>query len=194
MDEILMNPASLVMSWTSIVTMGPTGLLIYESTTSISKTSPSLLAIMVRAFSFRNCSCKSGNCTFIVCVRSASAPCAFASKSGENRENERLSPLQSTVVSFLVAMAPSSFSKRIKKLALVKRVVEEKDMGRCNFRHSWRALNDALPPRVRPITILRAFLATLPYISNTISVGNSRGAAQNTIRGKVVASLESQPW
>jgi len=36
-------------------------------------------------------------------------------KSGENLEKERLSPLQSTVVNFLVAMAPSSFSKEIKK-------------------------------------------------------------------------------
>jgi hypothetical protein len=74
------------------MTMGPVGLLIYESATSISRTSPSLLAIMVRAFAFRNCSCKYGNCTFIMCVRSASTR-ALASKSGENREKERLSSL-----------------------------------------------------------------------------------------------------
>ncbi|CAK9201322.1 unnamed protein product [Sphagnum troendelagicum] len=115
MDGILMNPASLEISWTSIVTMGPAGLLMYESTTLMSRTSPSLLAMMVRAFAFQNCSCKSGNCTFIICVKSASAPCAFAPKPGKNLEKERLSPLHSTVVSFLVEMAPSSFSKRIRK-------------------------------------------------------------------------------
>ncbi len=115
MDAILMNPASLEISWTSIVTMGPAGLLMYESTTSMSRTSPSLLTMMVSDLAFRNCSCKSKNCTFIVCVRSASTPCAFASKSGENLEKERLSSLHSIVVSFLVEMAPSSLSKRIRK-------------------------------------------------------------------------------
>jgi len=48
-------------------------------------------------------------------MKSASAPCAFASKFGENLEKEKLSPLHFTVVSFLVQMAPSSFSKRIRK-------------------------------------------------------------------------------
>jgi hypothetical protein len=52
MDGILMNPASLEISWTSIVTMGPAGLLMYESAASMSRTSPSLLAMMVRAFAF----------------------------------------------------------------------------------------------------------------------------------------------
>jgi hypothetical protein len=59
----------------------------------MSSTSPSLLAIMVRALAFLNCSCKFENCTLIVCVRSASAPWALASKSGENLEKERVSPL-----------------------------------------------------------------------------------------------------
>ncbi len=135
MDGILMNPASLEMSRTSSVTMGPAGLLMYESSSSMSNTSPSLLAIMVRALTFLNCSCKSGNCTLIMCVRSASAPWALASKSGENLEKERLSPLQSTMVNFLVAIAPSSLSKRIRKYPLVKRVVEAKEVGKCSFRH-----------------------------------------------------------
>ncbi len=91
MDGILMNPANLEMSRTSSVTMGPTGLLMYESFASMSNTSPSLLAIMVRALAFLNCSCKSGNCSLIVCVRSASAPWALASKSRENLEKERVS-------------------------------------------------------------------------------------------------------
>ncbi len=130
MDGILMNLASLEKSQTSTVTMGPTGLFMYESSASMSSTSPNLLAIMVRAFAFLNCSCKSVNCTLIVCVRSASAPWALASKSGENLEKERLSSLQSTVVSFLVAIAPSSLSKRIRKYPLVKSVVEVKEVGR----------------------------------------------------------------
>ncbi len=115
MEGILMNPASLEISLTSIVTMGPVGLFMYESIASMSKTSPSLLAIMVRAFAFRNCSCKSRNCSFIVCVRSASAPYVLASKFGKYLEKKRLSPLHSTVVSFLIDMVPSSFSKRIRK-------------------------------------------------------------------------------
>ncbi len=136
MDEILMNPASLEMSWTSTMTMGPTGLFMYESSASMSSTSPSLLAIMVRAFAFLNCSCKPGNYTLIVCIRSASAPYALALKSGENLEKERLSPLQSIVVSFLVAIAPSSLSKRIRKYTLVKSVVEAEEVGRWSFKHS----------------------------------------------------------
>jgi hypothetical protein len=130
MDGILMNPASLEMSRTSNVTMGPVGLLMYEFSASMSNTSPSLLAIMVRALTFLNCSCKSRNYTLIVCIRSASAPWALASKSGENLEKERVSPLQSTMVSFLVAFAPSSQSKRIRNYLLVKRVVEAKEVGR----------------------------------------------------------------
>jgi hypothetical protein len=87
----------------------------YDSAASISKTVPKALAMMVSALTFLNSSWMSGNCTFIVCVRNASAPCALESKSGENLEKERLSPLQSTVVNFLVAIAPSSFSKEIRK-------------------------------------------------------------------------------
>jgi hypothetical protein len=49
--------------------------------------------------------------------------------------------------------------------------VEAKEVGRWSLRHSWRALNEALPPNVRPITVLRAFFAATPYISITISVG-----------------------
>jgi hypothetical protein len=50
-----------------------------------------------------------------MCVRSAYAPCALASKFGVYLEKERLSLLHSTIISFLVDMAPFSFSKRIKK-------------------------------------------------------------------------------
>ncbi|CAM6013461.1 unnamed protein product [Sphagnum balticum] len=86
-----------------------------ESAAWMSSTSPSSFAMMVSAFAFRNCSCRSGNWIFIVCSRSASAPYALASKLGVYLEKERLSPLHSTVVSFLVDMAPSSFSKKIRK-------------------------------------------------------------------------------
>ncbi len=64
-DGIRIYPGSLEISFSSIVIMGPASLLIYESAASISNTSSSLLAIMVRALVFRNCSCKSGNCTLI---------------------------------------------------------------------------------------------------------------------------------
>lgn len=92
-DGIMMKPASLEMFCTSIVTMGLVGLLIYDSTASISRTVPNLLAMIVSALAFLNCSWRSGNCTFIVCMRRASAPCTLESKSGENLEKERLSPL-----------------------------------------------------------------------------------------------------
>ncbi len=64
-DGILMYPGSLEMPLSSIVIIGPTGLLIYESAASISRTSPSLLAIRVRTLVFLNSSCTSGNCTLI---------------------------------------------------------------------------------------------------------------------------------
>ncbi len=46
--------ASLLMSWISIVIIGPAGLFMYKSVGFISKTSPILLAMIVRAFSFLN--------------------------------------------------------------------------------------------------------------------------------------------
>ncbi len=72
-----------------------------------------------------------------------------------------------------MAIAPSSLSKRIKKYPLVKSVVETKEEGKWSFKHSWRALNEALPPKVRPMTVLRAFLAAAPCISKTNSEGKS---------------------
>ncbi len=50
-----MYSASLLMSWVSTVIMGPMGLFMYESSSSISRTSPILLAMIVRAFVFMNC-------------------------------------------------------------------------------------------------------------------------------------------
>ncbi len=60
-------------------------------------------------------------------------------------------------------------------------------MGRWSFRHSWKPLNVALLPRVRPITVLRAFLATLPCISNTMSMGNSASSSK-------LLSTSDGPW
>jgi hypothetical protein len=54
MEGIPMYPASLLMSWVSTVIMGLTGLFMYESSGSISRTSPILLAMIVRAFVFLN--------------------------------------------------------------------------------------------------------------------------------------------
>jgi hypothetical protein len=54
MEGIPMIPANLMMSLTSTVTIGHAGLLMYESGDSISKTSPMLLAIMVRALTEQN--------------------------------------------------------------------------------------------------------------------------------------------
>ncbi len=67
-DGILMYPGSLEMSLSSMVIMVPAGLLMYESTASISRTSLILLAMIVRALVFLNCSCRSGNWTLIARV------------------------------------------------------------------------------------------------------------------------------
>ncbi|CAK9262372.1 unnamed protein product [Sphagnum jensenii] len=166
------------MSLISMVTMGPAGLFTYESAASMSKTSLSLLAIMVGALAFLNCSWRSGNWTLIVCVRSASAPYALASKPGVYLEKDKLRPLHSTEVSFLVAIAPSSFSKKIRKYPLVSKVPEMKDTERWSFRHSCRVLNVALPPNVRPTTVRRAFLAALPCILSTNSSVNSASSSK----------------
>jgi hypothetical protein len=111
-------------------------------------------------------------------VRSAFAPCALASKFGVYLEKERLSPFHSTEVNFLVEMAPSSFSKNIKKYPLVRSDTKMKVAWRWSFRLSCRALNVALPPIVHPMTVLRAFLVVLPCISITISFGNSASSSR----------------
>jgi len=91
------------------------------------------------------------------------------------------------MVRFLAAIAPSSFLKRIKKYPLVRSVVETKEEGKWSFKHSWRALNEALPPKVCPMTVLRAFLVAAPCISKTNSEGKS---ASKTKFG----STSDGPW
>jgi hypothetical protein len=70
-------------------------------------------------------------------------------------------------------LAPSSFSKRISKYPLVRRVVVTKGAGRCNLRQSTRSLCEVLPPNVLPITVLRALCAAHFCISSTISSGKT---------------------
>jgi len=113
-----------------------------------------------------------------MCVRSVSAPCALESKFGLYLEKDRLNMFQSTEASFLVEVAPSSSSKRIRKYPLVRSVVETKVAGRWSFKLSYSALKDALPPNVHPIMVLRAFLAVLPCILITISFGNSASSSR----------------
>ncbi len=76
--------------------------------------------------------------------------------------------LHSTVVIFRVILAPSSYEKRASKNPRVSRVADTKEVGKCNFKQSFKALIVGLPPMVRPMTILCAFLATLSCISTTI--------------------------
>ncbi len=135
--------------------------------------SPILLAIMVSALVFQNCSCKSGNCTLIAWVSWASAPWELASKFGIYREKERHKPLQSTAVRHLVALAPSSSSNKISKYPLVRRAIKTRGPGRCNLRQSSSVLKVALPPRVLPITVLLAFLVAFSCIMSTNSFGKS---------------------
>jgi hypothetical protein len=56
MEGIQMYSASLLMSQVSIVIVGPTNLFMYESFNYISRTSLTLLAMIVRVFVFLNCS------------------------------------------------------------------------------------------------------------------------------------------
>jgi hypothetical protein len=62
-----------------------------------------------------------------------------------------------------------------------------KNTGRWSFRHSWRVLNVALPPSVRPITIQWAFLAALPCILSTMSSGNFASSSK-------LKSTGDGPW
>jgi hypothetical protein len=114
-NGIRMYPGSLEMFFNSNVIRGPAGLLMYESAGSISSTSLILLAIMVRALVFQNCSCKLGNWTLIAWVSWASAPWELASKFEMYRENERRKSLHSTDVRRRVALAPYLSSNRISK-------------------------------------------------------------------------------
>ncbi len=90
-------------------------------------------------------------------MRSVFAPCSLGLKFAKYFEKERAQPLHSTVASFLVALAPFSSSKRISKYPLVSKVIVEKGAGRWSLRQSCKALKEALPPSVFPITILRTF-------------------------------------
>ncbi len=91
------------------------------------------------------------------CVRSISAPCSLGLKFVVYFEKERAQPLHSTATSFLVALAPSSFSKKISKYPLVRRVIVEKGVGRWNLRQSYSVLKEALLPSVLSITVLCVF-------------------------------------
>jgi len=82
---------------------------------------------------------------------------------------------------------PSSLSKRIKKYPLVRSVVETKEEGKWSFKHSWRALNEALPPKVRPMTVMRTFSTTAPCISKTNSEGKSASKTK-------LGSIGDGPW
>ncbi len=115
MEGIRIIPASLLMSLTSTEIKGPVDLLMYESGASISSTSPILLAMMVNTFSERSYTCRSENCTRMVCVRSFSAPWLLGLKSAEYFEKESAQPFHLTAPSFLVALAPSSSSNRTSK-------------------------------------------------------------------------------
>jgi hypothetical protein len=56
MERIRMYPASLPMSRVSTMIMGPVGHFMYESSGYISRTSPILLAMIMKVFLFLNCS------------------------------------------------------------------------------------------------------------------------------------------
>ncbi len=145
----------------------------YESSGSISITSPILLAMIVRAFVFLNCLWRSGNWAFIVCESKVLAPCILASKFGMYRKKERFKPFHSTIVIFLANLTPFSFVKSTSKKLLVNKVTDVYEVGRCSLRQSWRAFIVGLSPRVLSITILRALRTTPSYISSTISSGKS---------------------
>ncbi len=77
-------------------------------------------------------------------------------------------PLHSTVVIFRVVLILSSSDKKASKNPHVSRVADIKEVGRCSFKQSFKALIVSLPPMVPLATILRASLATPSYISITI--------------------------
>ncbi len=132
MEGIRMYPANLPMSWVSTMIMGSVGLFMYESSSSISWTFPILLAMIVRAFVFLNCSWRSGNWTFIVWKSEVSAPCILVSKFIMYREKERFKPLHSTIVIFLADLTFFSFVKSTSKKALVSNVTDVYEAGRCS--------------------------------------------------------------
>lgn len=60
----------------------------------------------------------------------------------------------------------------------MRNIAEMKVAGKWSFRLSCSALKVALPPSIRPMTVLCAFLATLPCISITISFWNSASSSR----------------
>lgn len=73
---------------------------------------------------------------------------------------KEFNPLHFIVVSFLVALAPSSSSKRISKYPCVSRVVQMNEDGRWNLKQPWKTLIVVLPFNVLPIIVLRTFQIT----------------------------------
>ncbi len=68
-------------------------------------------------------------------------------------------PLHSTKVIFQVVLAPFSFENKASKKSCVNKVAETKKVNRWSFKQLFKILIVNLPPMVRPVTILRAFLA-----------------------------------
>ncbi len=173
MEGIWMYLVNLPMSQVSTVIMGPTGLFMYESSSSISRTFPILLAMIVRVFLFLNCSWRFENCTFIMCENKVSTPCTLVSKFVMYHEKERFKSLHSTAVISLANLAFFSSVKSTLKKPLVSKVTYVYEAGRCNLRQSWKALIVGLPPKAFLITIFCVLRTTLSCISSTISGGKS---------------------
>ncbi len=133
-EGMQMWPTSLLMSWISTIIIGPACLFTYDSTSSISRTSPILLAIIVRALSFLNCSWRSGNWTFIVCMSITSAPWALELKFETYLKKKKFMPLHSTKVIFQVVLAPSSSKNKTSKKLHVNKVAETKKVDKWNFK------------------------------------------------------------
>ncbi len=95
-------------------------------------------------------------------------------------------PFHSTAMIFRVVLAPS-FEKSALKNPCVSRVADIKEVDRCSFRQLWKTLIVGLLPMIRPMTILRAFLATLSCISTTIFDENSTSSFK-------LLSTSDGPW
>lgn len=123
--------------------MGPTGPFMYKFAVSIFRTSPILLAMIVRVLTFLNYSWKSRNYTFIVWESKVLAPCVLVSKLGMYLEKERFKPLHSivvekerfkpfhsTVVIFLIAFAFFLLTNKTSKNPCVSKVADSKKVGK----------------------------------------------------------------
>lgn len=102
-------------------------------------------------------------------------------------EKKKFMLFHSIEVIFRVVMAIFSFGNKASKKPRVNKVAKTKEVGKWNFKQSFRTLIVGLPSMVCMMTILCAFLASLFYIIATMFNGKFASSFRSL-------SIGDRPW